>query len=309
MGRALGKSLRASIVGFTTFEALRDLQTVMFSLVTQLRASFAVRAEELRGGAGIGNAQPVLPLFYAAHSDAVPGREEPAVPIIPEARVDASSAYVATGGYVPWIVNPDGSPSFPAACTAYPTYHGLDYSEMYAAFGVLNPECTVYAAGLAPLPVSEPPTFHVPLLDTTQSENQGRRSEPKVLSATASEWVPSGVANCVPAVVPPSDFPVLPTRTIDSSETAHVALRPTSRTTSAWAQRRRVVDLPGDVTGAAPSATAVAESSRAVGGERSVLSTSCARADALQEHIPPAPVAVSVAGAARIPWHKKLHKP
>lgn len=56
MGSALGRSLRASVAGFLTFEGLRDLPTAMIGLASELRASFAARAR---------NGIPTQPMFLS----------------------------------------------------------------------------------------------------------------------------------------------------------------------------------------------------------------------------------------------------
>ena len=56
MGSALGRTVRATVAGFLTFEGLRDLPTVMHRLAAELRASFAARAR---------NGMPAQPMFFS----------------------------------------------------------------------------------------------------------------------------------------------------------------------------------------------------------------------------------------------------
>lgn len=109
MGLALGRSLRASVAGFVTFEALRDLHTTMFALATELRASFAARAADTPGVV-------VAPVFFPAastkggvSSTSGVGRLE-ATPSAPDSYVPDSTA-IATSvtGIEPWLFAAHGA--------------------------------------------------------------------------------------------------------------------------------------------------------------------------------------------------------
>lgn len=127
LGRALGKSLRVSVVGFLTFEALRGLHSRALEVAQQLRAEFALRVEAGESHASAAKPKVVPPVPPLAGAKGAKGRSHGATAPAAAAAPLASVPHRMSATSRDWTPQGLALPELPAAATIpYPGQPGWE---------------------------------------------------------------------------------------------------------------------------------------------------------------------------------------